>query len=148
MTELEVGRLIAEREVEAVIKRYARGVDRRDWDAVRACFDPRGVIVGTFGRGSVGEYLPGLIRRVEAFGATMHVIGNQVAEVMHDSATCESYGLAHHFDDERGVVERLVVGVEYRDELERAGAGRWLIVQRTVRTLWERRDGLAATEHI
>ena len=33
-------RLIAKSEIEDCMKRYARGVDRRDWDLVQGCFHP------------------------------------------------------------------------------------------------------------
>jgi len=139
MADADVRRLLDLHRVEAVPARYARGVDRRDWDRVRACFDPEGEIVGTFRRGRIAEYLPALIARVEGFGATMHLIGSQEADVDGDRATSLAYGLARHFDDAEGRVERLVVGVEYDDELERRGMDGWVIVRRIVRTLWERR---------
>jgi hypothetical protein len=120
------------------VLRYAQGVDDRDWDAVRSCFDPDGQMVGTFGAAPSRQYLPGLIERVERFGATMHMMGNQLRAISGDVARTETYGIAYHFADAKGTREELVVGMRYDDELVRQPDGSWLITTRKARTIWTR----------
>lgn len=129
-----------ELDVSRVILRYAYGVDERDWETVRACFDPEGHMDGIFGSASTRDYLPGLIDRVEQFGKTMHFVANQWCEVEGDTARTRTYGIAHHFADDQGTVERLVAGVRYDDELSRLDDGSWRITRRVTRTLWTRQD--------
>ena len=44
--ERELRRLMDERDVADVMRRYAHGLDRADWDQVAACFHPVGTIEG------------------------------------------------------------------------------------------------------
>ena len=58
--EAMVRRLADESEVAKVILRYARGIDRRDFDLVRSCFAPDAFVKGSSFSGPVSEYLPEL----------------------------------------------------------------------------------------
>ena len=123
-----------------VILRYARGVDRRDWDLVRGCFADEATVEGSRFSGPVDEYLAMLRPGVEAFPTTMHFIGNQLVEIDGDRASTESYAIAHHFADSEGRDERIVIGVRYLDDLERRD-GRWVIVHRRAVSDWVRESG-------
>jgi hypothetical protein len=120
-----------------VILRYARGVDRRDWDLVRSCFADDALIEGTRFSGPIDEYLETLRPGVESFPTTMHFMGNQLADIDGERASTETYAIAHHFADPDGRVERLVMGVRYLDDLERRD-GRWVIVRRRAVSDWLR----------
>jgi hypothetical protein len=124
-------------DVHDVILRYARGVDRRDWDLVRSCFADDAVIEGTRFSGPIDEYLPMLRPGVESFPTTMHFMGNQLAEIDGDRASTETYAIAHHFLDAEGRVEGIVMGVRYLDDLE-CRDGRWVIVRRRAVSDWTR----------
>jgi hypothetical protein len=136
--EAEVRRLVDEREVAKVILRYARGIDRRDFDLVWSCFAPDAYVKGSSFSGPLREYLPNLLSGVERFGATMHFMGNQLREVDGDTAHTETYAIAHHFADAEGEVEALIMGVRYIDDLVRGEDGRWVIRHREAIADWRR----------
>ena len=129
--------LLDERTVRTVMLRYARGVDGREWDQVRACFAPDAFVAGTGHSGPRDDYLERLIAGVERYGVTMHTIGNQVVEVDGDTARTETDLVARHFRDPDGREEELVIGVRYRDQLRRDGEG-WVITRRDVDRIWSR----------
>ena len=55
-----------------VPRAYSRGVDRRDWALVRACFADDAYVDGSRASAPIDEYLAGLIPGVEHFPVTMH----------------------------------------------------------------------------
>jgi 3-phenylpropionate/cinnamic acid dioxygenase small subunit len=132
-----LAQLLDERAVQRVMLRYARGIDARDWDEVRACFASEAFIAGTGHSGMRDEYLEQLFAGVARYGVTMHTVGNQIVHVDGDVARTETDLIARHFDDEAGKAEALVIGVRYADQLRRDGDG-WLILRRDVRRLWSR----------
>src|SRR5437868_333329 len=86
-------RLLLDRaEIHDVIMRYAAGVDRRDFELVRACFTP-----DVTGWSSDRETMMERIRGVRVFEMTMHMMGNQLIEVRDDEASLHNYAmLTHH----------------------------------------------------
>jgi ketosteroid isomerase-like protein len=136
--ENSVRRLIDEADVARIVLSYADAIDRREFERVTALFAPDAHIVGTFGEGPVADYLPQLFGRVNEFGATQHLIANQIVTVGGDSASIESYAIARHFVDAAGTIEALTVGIRYDDWLDRNPDGRWLITRRVVVTTWSR----------
>jgi hypothetical protein len=133
-----VRRVADELDVARVMLNYARGLDRRQFELVWACFAPDAHVEGTSFSGPVATYLPTLLAGVETFGRTMHFVGNQLREVDGDQAHTESYAIAHHFHDEAGEQEALIMGVRYHDDLVRAPDGRWVITARHVDADWRR----------
>jgi hypothetical protein len=140
--EAAVSRLVDESDVAKVILRYARGIDRRDFDLVWSCFAPDAYVKGSSFEGPLSDYLPNLLAGVEHFGRTMHFMGNQLREVDGDTAHTETYAIAHHFVDPEGRVEALIMGVRYLDDLARGPDGRWVIRRREAVADW-RREGTA-----
>ena len=136
--EAEVRRLIDEREVSKVILRYAQGLDSRRFEQVWECFAPDAVVQGSRNSGVLSEYLPPLLAGVESFGVTMHFMGNQLREVDGDTATTETYCIAHHFKDDAGREEAIIMGVRYYDDLVRTAEGRWVIQRRKAVADWIR----------
>src|SRR5205085_11325475 len=121
-----------------VILRYARWVDRRDWDLVRACFADEATVEGSRFSGPIDEYLAQLRPGVEAFPTTMHFMGNQLVEVDGDRGTVETYAVAFHWKGEPAGSDdpgNLVVGVRYHDTVVRHGDG-WLIAHPPVDPHW------------
>lgn len=129
--------MTAREDVGDVVLRYARGVDRRDWDLVRSCFSDDAVVEGSRFSGVIDDYLAMLRPGVEAFPTTMHFMGNQLADIDGDRASTETYAIAHHFGDAEGREERIVMGVRYLDDLERRD-GCWVIVRRKAVSDWVR----------
>jgi hypothetical protein len=75
-------------EIHDVIMRYAAGVDRRDFELVRACFTPD-VTGWSHDRESMIEYITG----IRTFEVSMHMMGNQLIEVHGDEASLHNYAM-------------------------------------------------------
>lgn len=121
-----------------VPRAYSRGVDRRDWALVRACFAEDCYVDGSRASAPIDEYLAGLIPGVEYFPVTMHYMGNQMVDVDGDTGFVESYCVAYHWKSDQAGGEHpgnLVVGVRYHDSMVRAG-DRWVISRRRVDPDW------------
>lgn len=119
-------RLLADRaEIHDVMMRYAAGVDRRDFELVRACFTP-----DVSGWSTERETLIEFISGVRTFEMTMHMMGNQLIEVRGDDATMHTYAmLTHHRPGYYGGTYELnPSGNRYAERLVRQD--RWVIAQR------------------
>jgi len=130
--------LLARQEIADVIYRYARGIDRLDFDLVRSCYHPDAYD----DHGSYAGDIDGFVAMCEKFlprwSATMHFMGNMLIEVEGDAARAETYAVAyHHRADENGVGKDDVFGVRYVDRFEKRD-GDWKIAYRVVATEWRR----------
>ncbi|MFT7598092.1 MAG: hypothetical protein ACI8TP_001013 [Acidimicrobiales bacterium] len=130
--------LLARQEIADVILRYARGVDRLDFDLVRSCYHPDAYD----DHGSYAGDIDGFISMCEKFlprwTATMHFMGNMLIEVDNDVAKAETYAVAyHHRIDDDGTGKDDVFGIRYVDRFENRD-GDWLIAHRVVATEWRR----------
>ena len=124
-----------------LVQRYARGVDRRDFELVRSCYhadavDEHGPYVG-----GVDGFIEFLREQLARWSVTQHVIGNSLIELDGPSARVETYAVAYH----RTVVmadrpvRDLTAGCRYVDRMEKRD-GRWGIVHRVVVMDWSRLD--------
>jgi hypothetical protein len=114
---------------------YARGVDRRDWPSVEACFAPEAYVAGTRMQAPFAEYFPFLQSEIEKFDRTTHLVANHSATISGDRANAETYTVALHFwNDASAAPHRMAIAVRYADELERRD--RWRIVRRSVVADW------------
>jgi len=113
-----------------LLYRYARGVDRRDVAAVRACFTPDCRYDGALASGTVADMLAALPAAMARYERTMHFMGEPAVDLDGDAARSETPTVAYHMLPEGGGMR--VVHVVYRDSLRRTGAG-WRIVERNVR---------------
>lgn len=77
-----------QRGIEAVILRYATGIDRRDWALFRTCFtDDVRAEYGAFGSWDSGDAITASMQQMHApMGATLHRIGNIVVEATEGGA--------------------------------------------------------------
>lgn len=128
---VELDRLLAEREIARNLMAFARGMDSRDWDAVRALMVDDAV--AEFGRGpevgadrvveSIREYL-------DVCGSTQHLLGNIVVDVDGDTATSHAYVSDMHLGTgDRRDLTFSTLG-EYHDTWKRID-GRWMMTHRT-----------------
>jgi len=144
MTDSEIVRALWDREqIIGLTRRYARGVDRRDWDLVRSLFTDDAVIQGSVSGGPVDEYLATIRTAVEKYPSTMHALSNHEVDLDGDRAQAQTYAVAFHWAVEpAGTADsgNLVAGVRYLDDLVRVGDG-WAIQHRQVSGEW-RRQGL------
>jgi hypothetical protein len=127
------GKAIDRMEIEDLARRYAHGIDGRDWDRVDSCFSPTAAVRGTTFSGPYPEYMASLRGAVESYRTTMHFFGNQLTEVATDTGHCVTYGIAYHLGS--GTGSDFVIGVRYRDDVTRED-GRWLISGRVVEGIW------------
>jgi SnoaL-like domain len=121
--------------VEDLTKRYAQGIDRRDWAAVDRCFSPEARVEGTRFRGAYPEYISNLRPSVERFRTTMHYVTNQLTEFTGETtAHVVTYAMAFHLGSD---TDDFVIGVRYLDDVERK-EGDWWITKRIVEGVWQR----------
>ncbi|MCU1621119.1 MAG: hypothetical protein JWR28_3494 [Modestobacter sp.] len=133
-------RLVDRVEIEDLARRYAHGIDERNWDQVDACFRPDADVTGTQYSGRYPQYIAMLRPAVERYGTTMHFFGNQLTEMVDgETARTTTYGIAYHLGSTSGT-EDFVMGVRYRDEVTRS-AGTWQIRHRTVQAIWRQPVG-------
>jgi hypothetical protein len=129
--------LLAEREIERVLLRYCRGIDRLDEELIRSVYhdgatDDHGVYQGD-GKAFAAFIVP-MLR--DAYRSTTHAIHNCQIDVDGDRADAETYCVAYHERvDEVGERCLDVFACRYVDRFERRD-GRWAIVQRVVVHDW------------
>lgn len=88
----DLATLLAEREIGRALIRFARAMDARDWEAVRAIMAPDAT--GELGTGPLAspDAVIGCIRHyLDGCGPTQHLLGNMLVEVDGDSATSQCY---------------------------------------------------------
>lgn len=120
-------------EIEDLARRYAHGIDGRNWKQVDSCFSPAAEVRGTTYSGPYPEYMGSLRVAVETYRTTMHFFGNQLTEVSGDTGHCVTYGIAYHLGS--GTGRDFVIGVRYTDDVTRTD-GRWVISGRVVEGIW------------
>lgn len=134
--------LLDRRDIEDVILRYCRGIDRMDRSLIRSCYhhdatDHHGSFSGT-----VDEFLEWVFGLLARYTHSQHFVGNVLIEVEGDVAVAETYGIAFHRSEEDKPYLNLMTGFRYLDRFERREDG-WRIATRTAVTEWSRVDDLA-----
>lgn len=135
-------------EIQSVLFRYARGVDRRDWELVRSTYHPDGYDDHGNYKGGVDGFIDSLVKRHATVEQSMHVLANCLVEFAGpDRALVETYfstyqrlspaaGEARRLYLRGGsikpdeAVEGTVYG-RYVDIFERRN-GEWRVAKRTV----------------
>lgn len=123
--------LVDREEIRALVVRYAHAVDHRAWEEVAACFTPDATADYAWFSGPLAELLPKIRAGLEGFDATMHFVGNHLAELRGDEASAETYALCVHRGVRSGTVREVTVALRYLDRLARTAAG-WRIARRDV----------------
>lgn len=123
--------LLAREEIHDVLKRYVRGVDRRDRALLRSCYhddatDDHGTFVGSADDFVV--YVTG--DRALRWASTTHFIASPNIVQRGDKADVDTYCIAHHVAPPDGGVQKfMVMALRYLDRFERRD-GVWLISHR------------------
>lgn len=141
LTETEIRRLrrvLALQDIRDLMSRYARGVDRRDWDQVRDCYHPDARDEHGSYRGSVAGFIEWVSARHAGIPACVHFLGNSTVELESDTrAVGETYFVALQRNTpeaeagaEAAPRDDIVFG-RYLDRFEDRGAG-WRIAARQV----------------
>ena len=129
--------------------RYARAVDRRDFETLAALFTPDARLAIHSGSAPAGAMRADLrgrdaivdaLRSIARFETTTHFVGNQLVELgdhlRAERASAETYALAFHLTRGAGGAQNRVVAVRYRDALVR-DAGGWRFAERVLSLDWE-----------
>ncbi len=127
--------LLDKQAITDVLARFARGVDRFDWELARSCFHGGAKLEHGAFNGPVERFVPWLQAALAPTSLGMHTITNVLIDLDGDRAQSEAQVTAYQRAvTESGEDEDGVAGVRWIDRLERR-AGEWKIAQR--RTVWE-----------
>lgn len=123
-------------EIQDLLYRYCRGVDRCDEVLVRSAYHPDSYDDRGYWRGNGHEFATFIVERLRAANsATTHAVTNVLIEVDGDTATSESLVRATLVRrDHPATVD--IVGARYLDRLSRR-EGVWGIDQRLVVLDWQ-----------
>lgn len=128
--------LLDRREIEDLVLRYCRGIDRGDLELVRSCYHPDATDTHGSFHGTVDEFLAWVERLLGRYDATMHLVANQLVTLAGDAAVSETYGVAHHRSSDPDPRRNLTVGFRFLDRVERRCGGPWRIARRIATTEW------------
>jgi len=123
---------------------YARCVDRGDPEGVAACFAPDGVlrIVNLAEGGKVVAERTGrdeIVRAISrmSYDATFHFVGQQQVDIDGDTATGETYCIAHHLTipDDGTPATDYIMFIRYQNQFVRLDEG-WRFAVRELNIDW------------
>lgn len=126
----ELQRLADERDIARALMAFARGMDARDWVAVRALMVDDAE--AEFGRGpEVGadRIVESIREFLDVCGPTQHLLGNIVVDVDGDTAVSHAYVSDMHLGTGAHSTTTFSTLGEYHDEWRRID-GQWRIVRR------------------
>jgi hypothetical protein len=116
--------------------RYARMMDRREFDWLPRVFGAEGVLSGPGYEMQGHDQLRQGLKGLEQFSATLHGVLNTYFEIDGDTATGEVYCVANHIYEKDGVPFKLDMGIRYEDNYTREAEG-WVIQRRFFNMVWE-----------
>lgn len=129
--EARLAEQLAREEIRDVMRRYCRGVDRRDRRLLEAVF------------AADSPYGRELADQLEALPSTdrpgQHFLGNLLVEVDGESGRCESYFVSWAEVEEDGTRYTRTRAGRYLSRLERRD-GAWRLVEHTIVDDWDRQD--------
>ena len=134
----ELRRWLDRQEIVEVLARYTRAVDRRDWEALRACYHPGALDHHTGYDGDADGFVDFVMKVMPENLVTQHLVGQQFVEVDGDVARSEAYAINTH----RHIGEPdqdYTSGCRYVDRMERRN-GEWRIAERFAVRDWTRSD--------
>lgn len=143
-----IEQLIAKAEIEECLCRYARGVDRRDWPAVRAGFHDDAIDQHGEFTGNADEFIAWVRRRHADVPFSMHFLGKSLVEFRSDRvAAVETYFIAFQRREGGGAngIEHQVFG-RYVDRFEKRDDDVWRVARRQV--VYNSTATYASTSHL
>jgi hypothetical protein len=137
---VDLSEALARLEIQEVLWRYARGVDRVDHDTIVSAYHPGATDAHTTFSGAATDFARELVDRLAHLGTTgQHHITNMSVELDGpDDARVESYFLAFH--PQPGDESKFGIAAgRYLDHFRRRD-GKWAIAARRVVMDWTRDD--------
>jgi hypothetical protein len=133
--------LLAKDRISDVLRRYCRGIDRRDFGLVRSCYHPDATDDHGEYRGGLDGFLAYCEAGLAKFESTMHFLGHILIDVDRGAARSEAYAVAYHRLPATNSKPRrdFVVGFRYLDDFENRDAA-WRIAARVCAFEWSRLD--------
>jgi SnoaL-like protein len=117
-------------EIEAVLARYFRGVDRKDFELLRSTYHDDAEDYHGLYNGDVEGLIESLRSRHETVEQSMHFLGNPTIELDGDRAFGETYAVVmQRLSGEPP--RRITIGCRYIDRFERRD-GEWRIAKHVV----------------
>jgi ketosteroid isomerase-like protein len=119
-------------EIRDLMLRYARGVNRQDWELVLSCYHHDAVEnhLPFWGPGSPQGFVDWMQAEFKAYQQVQTFVGNQLIEVYGDLAWGEAYGMnVHRKVEPDGRVFHLTGFARYNIRYERR-AGHWRFAER------------------
>lgn len=130
--------------IRTLIDAYAHDADRRETEKQTALFTPDAILENIHaepGKKQETTVLQGRaallagFTTLKNFEVTMHFNGQSTIELHGDTATAETYTLAHHIFTEKGKRLLMILGLRYTDTIVRI-SGRWLFSKRQIHYDW------------
>lgn len=130
--------------IKNLIDAYGHDADRREAEKQAGLFTPDGILENIHtepGREKETTMLRGYKELVAGFATlkkfevTMHVNGQSTIEIHADTATGETYCLAHHIFLDNGKRMLMIMGIRYYDTMVRVN-GQWLFARRQLNFDW------------
>lgn len=135
--------LLDRAEIQDLLFRYCRGVDRCDVEMIRSAYHPDSYDDRGYWRGNGHEFATFIAERLStANSATTHSVTNILINITGDTATSECQVRATLVRRDEPVID--VIGARYLDRLERRGEI-WRISHRTVVLDWRTTEDGSAT---
>lgn len=137
--DVSVQRLLDERSIAALMHRYARALDGKDWGLLTTCFtaDATAIYGEVIGRVEGIDAIAGACRTaLEKLDSSQHILSNLEIEIDGDSARVRSYVHAQHTKANTPGGDNFIIGGIYLDEIGRAADG-WRIRVRELKILWQ-----------
>lgn len=129
-------------EIEDLLVRYSRALDRRDFEALEAIFtDDAEFDAGSLGNPkssrAIREMIEGTLSDLDA---TQHLVGKSLIELHGDEADVRTYLISQHIRESApGPTKHYFIGGEYVDRVVRTPEG-WRIAYRRLDRLWKQGD--------
>ncbi len=125
-----------EHELRQLAYRYARMIDRRDWQAIPEVFAVDASLEGPGYAMRGHDELRSGLAAIEMFSATLHCVHNLIVCVEGETASGEIYCVANHVHEKDGVALKLDMGIRYEDRYVRSEGG-WRIAERSLILIWQ-----------
>jgi len=122
--------LIAQRDIERQLIKFARAMDNKDWESIKTILSDD--VIADFGTGEI-QGVDNIINVIRSFldncGPTQHLLGNIIIDVSGNKATSEAYVSDMHLSrDSKSELTFRTLG-NYRDKWELINS-EWLLVHR------------------